>query len=83
MLHPLTVLVILYHLFTAVSTNRHKLFKDLNIYHLLTKSVKYVKYAYHKKDAQFFKQFNKKDIETGINFIKKYIEHAKQQIKNF
>ena len=35
----------------------------------------------HKQDAKFLKQFNKEELENGINFIKNYIAHFKQQIK--
>lgn len=35
----------------------------------------------HKQDAKFLKQFSQDELEYGINFMRKYIAHTKQQIQ--
>ena len=35
----------------------------------------------HKQDAKFLKQFSQEELEHGINFMRQYIAHTKQQIQ--
>ena len=35
----------------------------------------------HKQDANFLKQFSQEELAHGINFMRKYIAHTKQQIQ--
>lgn len=60
------------------------------IYYKLTESGMEIFEAHEKlhkkwnnKDKEFFKQFNKEEVEFAINFIQKYTDHLKRTLTNF
>lgn len=71
----------------AIKTYTHPSNKK-EIYYYLTKTGENVFVAHerlhrlcHKQDAKFLKQFSQEELVHGINFMRKYIAHTKQQIQ--
>lgn len=45
--------------------------------------MKKIHQEWNDKDTEFFKQFDKNEIEFALNFLQKYSQHLKDTIKYF